>query len=546
LLRKITGRISGRLKSEGGYASIIALLIFIVGLLLVPPLLDLVGNGREITRQVYDDRISQQYAVDAGVAKAMWYIKYNIDSVPTSFSINVNNLPVSVTISQQTQADNSTNYSINATAKETVINSRINYTAAVQEIPPQPSTYLFGQAVASGLGGNISLTGGAKIYSDSGKMGNVFSGNNLILSPSGEIYGNVYARSNVSLDWSTRIEGNAVATGTITKKDSNSISGSSTPNATSQDPPALSDSDLNSIVQSVYNNTYNLAALTPGGTTYTSGLTISGQTNKHYSQMNVQGNLVLQNSNSNIVFDGQVYVTGNLNVSGSQTVTFSQPVYIGGQLVTSGSGSVAFQGAVSAGSVNLGGLVGVTFSSGLKVLGACTVGAGISTPITGSLYVGGDLSYSGATSLNITNGIYIKGNMTLSGSSQIVGPNKVVVRGNLTLSGSTQLTSAQIPYIILPPARIIPALPSGVDPSIVTLSGSSICSGVLYAPTAGFNGSGTTKMNGSLICKSVTLTSSSMIIYSTGLTGRGDLPHTDTPGTPGSPASYQLMDWSVR
>jgi hypothetical protein len=531
--------------SEGGYASIIALLIFIVGLLLVPPLLDLVGNGRETTRQVYDDRISQEYAADAGVAKAMWYIKYYNDSVPTSFSINVNNLPVSVTISKQTQADNSTNYSINATAKETIINSRINFTAAVQEIPPQPSTYVFGQAVASGLGGNVSLTGGAKILSDSGKVGNVYSGNNLTLSPSGEIYGNVYARSNVSLDWSTKIDGNAVATGTITKKDSNSISGSSSPNATSQDPPAISDSDLNSIVQSVYNSTYNLAALTPGGTTYSSGLTISGQTNKHYSQIYVQGNLVLQNSNSNVVFDGQVYVTGNLNVSGSQTVTFSQPVYIGGQLVTSGSGSVAFQGAVTAGSVNLGGSVGVTFSSGLKVLGACTVGAGISTPITGSLYVGGDLSYSGATSLNITNGIYVKGNLTLSGSSQIVGPNKVVVRGNLTLSGATQLSAAQIPYIILPPARITPALASGVNPSTVTLTGSSTCSGVLYAPTANFNGSGTTKMNGSLICKSVTLVGSSQIIYSTGLTGRGDLPHTDTPGTPGSPAEVQLQDWSI-
>ena len=119
--------LKNRLFTESGYISIIALLLLILGLFLVPTLLNFVSSGQKTTGEVYKQKISQQYAADAGVSKAMWYIKYQNSNVPSTFSINLNNKNVTVNITPTSNADNSTTYDIQSTVESTVINAQINY-----------------------------------------------------------------------------------------------------------------------------------------------------------------------------------------------------------------------------------------------------------------------------------------------------------------------------------------------------------------------------------------------------------------------------------
>jgi hypothetical protein len=545
LLNRWLKAFKNRQADQSGYALIIALIIFAVGLLLVPVLLDFVSTGRQTTRQVYENKTSEQYAADAGVAQAMWYIKYQEAAIPSSFTLNLNDKNVTVNISPVTNLDDSITYFIQSTAGSTAINAQVAYIAEVPEVPAEPDVYLFGNAVATGMGGNITLSGAAIINSDSGKNGDIFSGNNISLGGSSIIQGDVYAYSNVALTSATKIDGDAAATGTIGT--SGIVTGTRTPGAPAQTPPAITDAVLNTLVQGVYDETYDIGTMTPGGTTYSSGLTIKNVSNVHYPQIYVVGNLVLQNVNTNVAFDSQVYVTGSISFAGTQTVTFSGPVYAGGQIYTNaGSGTIIFQSTVTAGSMNLANNFGFTFNNSVRDLGNLTVGNSSTTSFGNTIYVGGNFSYGGASNLNTSHDMYIKGNLVLSNSSQIIGPQKVVVRGNLTLSGATQLSASQIPYVIVPPARITPALSPLTDPSTVTLAASATASAVLYAPTADFTASGATKLNGSIICKSATLTNSAQIIYTTGLSGRTDLPHTGNPGTPAIPAQMGLETWSIQ
>jgi predicted acyltransferase (DUF342 family) len=526
----------------------IALIIFAVGLTLVPMLLDFVGSGLQTSRQVYDKKANEQYAADAGVARAMWHIKYQNDSVPEEFSLDLNDINTVVRITSQfDEEDNITSYYINSVAGTTAINAQINYAAEIQAIPGEPETYMFQNALATGLNGNISLLGNAVINSDSGQAGNIYCGNNLNLTGSSRIEGDIYSHNNIAMEWSTTINGDAAATGTITLANQNSIMGAKTPGADPQSPPEIADSLLNPMVQAVYAETFNIPAITPAGTTYTSNLTIKNQSGVTYPSIYVQGNLTLQNVNTNLVFAGQVYVTGLITFSGTQSLRFNGPVYAGGQLTTgAGGGTVIFQDSVCAASMNLANNFQFTFNGPVKDLGAFTVGNSAGTALGSTLYVGGNFSYGGASDLNLNSNMYIKGSLTLSNGAQINGPRKVVVRGNLTLSGDTQLTADRIPFIILPPARITPTLSPLTDPATVTLANSARASAAIYAPTAVFRATGDVRLYGSIICKSASIENSSRVTYLTGLSDRTDLPHAGTPGQEGRAAKIELTDWGVQ
>jgi hypothetical protein len=544
-MNKIRLLIQARLSDQRGYAMIIALLIFALALALVPVLLNFVTNGQKTTHQVYGKKVAEQYSADAGVSQAMWYIKYQNQNVPATFTLNLNDISTAVRITSEfKQADNITSYYITSTAGSTAVSAQVDYAAAIAAIPAQDQAYMFANALSTGLAGNIALSGSAIINSDSGQLGNIFCGQTLSLDGSSSIEGNVYAHQDVALSWSTYIYGNAAASGSITAPTNNNVKGTKTTGVALQTPPQISDSVLNTMVQGVYDTTNNLAALTPSGTTYSSGLTISGKSNFTYPAIYVVGNLVMQNVNSGIIFANQVYVTGNISFAGTQSVTFKGPVYAGGQIYTgSGSGTVVFQDNVSAASMNLANSFQFNFNRRVKVTGAFTVGSSDTTTFGSTLFIGGNFQYGGSTNLNIGSDIYIGGNLVLSNSAQIVGPQKVVVRGNLTLSGATQLTAAQIPFIILPPARITPAV--STDPATVTLANSAQASAAIYAPTAVFNATGSVHLYGSIICKSATIANSARVTYLAGITGRSDLPHSGSAGQPGREAILNLSNWGV-
>jgi hypothetical protein len=537
--------------NERGDTLILALIVMILVGFLIGPLLNHMSTGLKNTREVYSARTIEQYAADAGVSQAMWYIKYQNDDIPESFTLgNVNDKAVFVSISQVPAQDESVTYTISSRAGSTTTTAVIGYTPEIEAVAEEPGEepYLYFSKGVETTSGSISVLSDARISSDSGRKGDVFSSGGVNITGSSAIEGNVYAVSNVSLGSSTTIYGNAAASGTV------STSGTVTGTRTSSVPlqsPALIDSDyLNTFVQGVYDETYNIGTMTPGGTAY-NGLTIANKSNLHYPQINVTGDLVFQNVNSNIVFDSQVYVTGNIQFkSGTQNLTFSGPVYAGGQIyVSAGDGEIRFNSKVIANSINLPGNIKFYFNDNVKDLGDLTVTTSQITAFSGSIYAGGNMAYTGGKDLTVNKDIYVKGSLTIGNSKKLIGPKKIVVRGNLTLSGDTALTAAQLPFIILPPAATTPVLSSGINPSTVSVANSSTCSAAVYAPTADFSVSGSGKLYGGIVCKSATISNSAKVVYLVGVAGRNDFysPGTEgTPGIAGSPESWGLNTWNIQ
>ncbi len=157
--------------SERGDILILALIVMVLVSLLIGPLLSHMSTGMKNSKEVYTARTAEQYAADAGVTRAMWYIKYQSEDVPESFSINnINNKTVFVNISKVTNEDESDTYSISSRAGSTTIDAQINTTAAIPEVPPTPpedSVGLFANGISALNGditfnaGNASITGDA-------------------------------------------------------------------------------------------------------------------------------------------------------------------------------------------------------------------------------------------------------------------------------------------------------------------------------------------------------------------------------------------------
>jgi hypothetical protein len=543
---------------DSGQVLILVLVVLLIGALLMGALMGLLGTGIK-TATVYENRSNTLYAADAGVQDAISQIMNQTgnNKVPTTvgqygsaptgyYYLNTTENGTAVQVKVQIRLCNSTpTYQILATA---LGNGNSSTTVTSYVAGSSTNTPLFGNAICS-LGGDISLSGGT-VVSPSGSGGaNVFAVGNVNLSGSASITGNVYATGNVGVSPGT-INGNASASGTITS--SGTVTGTKTSGSVPQSPPSYS---VSSTVQSVYNETYtNVASINnpspTGVTTYSSGLTINNNkingttfsngeiTNPIY----VNGDLNLGGSNTiPVVFDSQVYVTGNINVSGgNQTFTFSGPVYAGGYL-NSGGGTfnITFNNILTLGStlgsatsyINLGGNGSFAFNGALKDMGNFSSSASANTSFSSTIYVGGNLAYSGSsTGLNINNDVYINGSLTTSGSGgEIIGPENVVVRGSgastaFSVSGGSQLGTNQLPFIIVPPAATVPAI-SPPDPSSVQISGSGAVSALIYAPTSTFNNSGGASLFGAVVCKNSTLSGSAVITYPSGLTtSRAGLP----------------------
>jgi len=540
------------LYEEKGELLVLSLIVLVLACLLIGPLLSHVSTGIFVNNEVYGTRTLEQYSSDAGVTKALWYIKHQQEDVPGNFVLNdINGYTVTVDIEQIENEDETVTYFISSRAGSTVTDATVDYTAEIPPIPPvdpEDGVSYLGQAIATGLGGDVTVGGAAVITADSGEA-DVFAGSNLIMSGSARINGDVYARDDVDLDWSTVISGDACASGSVDT--TGTVNGTRNSGVDVENPPAITEENLDNMVQEVYDETANLGTMVAGGTPYPSGLTVKNQSNISFPRITVNGNLEFSNVNTGIVFTDQVYVTGNIYFkSGTQSLHFMGPVHAGGNVYTgSGSGTIVFHDKLFAGTMSLNAAYSFTFSGPVKCAGNLTVGNSATTSFGSTIYAGGNFSYGGASSLGISDDMYIGGALILSNSARIIGPYKVVVRGNITLSGAAALTADEIPFFIVPPASTTPAIPSGVDPATISIQNSAYASAAIYAPTASLTISGASRLYGSVICKSAAISNSAQIVYISGLNDRDDVQEPGNPGTPGIPGipeGLNLISWDIK
>jgi hypothetical protein len=73
-VRKIT--MKGLIKGQKGQALVVALIVLVIGGLILTPLLGLMGTGIK-SGQVFEQKVDETYAADAGVEDAMWHIRNN-------------------------------------------------------------------------------------------------------------------------------------------------------------------------------------------------------------------------------------------------------------------------------------------------------------------------------------------------------------------------------------------------------------------------------------------------------------------------------------
>ena len=535
---------------QSGQALIIALIFLLFVVLIITPLLILMSTTSK-NAAVYSQNTESLYSADAGVQDAIWQMKQNLSNPNTGTinNLNINGSGVIVTITPS-----GTDYLIVAkaigTRGSTTVNSLVSVSAG---------TMLFSNALSTGLGGDITLNGSSVINSNGSGGAPVFSGGSLNINGSSSITGNAFADSNITFaNSSCKINGNASAAGTVGTI--GTVSGTKTSGAGTQTPNSLSTATLNSTVQGIYNETTNIGTIVsspPGVITVSGDLTIKNGsdsngvpiTSGHVTvPVYVTGNLVLQNVNT-ITFDRQLYVNGNITFAGVQTDTFTGPVYAGGYMTSSGTESNIFNNTLTIGNVpgsstsyiNLGGSGSFAFNGNLKDMGNFYSGGSISTTFGGTIFVGGNFDYEGSSNLNINHDIYINGTLLTGGSAgAIIGPENIVVRGYgsnssgnpaVSINGSSAVGTAQLPFIIVPPAATTPAI-AGPDPALCQLTGSATVSALFYAPTTAFTNSGSASLFGAVISQTITLSGSATITYPSNLTAlRPNLPYSNGSGS---------------
>jgi hypothetical protein len=541
--------------NEQGDILVLALVMMILVSLIVGPLLNHMSTGMKNSREVYSVRTNEQYAADAGVAQAMWYIKYQNSNVPESFTVSsVNGKNAIVSISAITNQDSSVEYTISSRAGSTTTSAVIGYipeVEAVPGIPGRPSVNLFNSTVTA-LNGNVTFNAGnARI------TGDTFVNNGRIVFPSGgsnQITGNAYSAGGVT--------GRGTITGSQLVINSGSTVDSrvSHPNATTTYATksfTRPDAQMTTLKQQIYNLTYNINTPAASGSSITTPVSNKGSSSSYYhytGAVNMTGDLSFTSSNY-IVFDQQVCVGGNIIIDGNAYITFNGGVKITGQLqMTSGGGTVTFNGTLTAGSINYSNGMTLALNNNVKVLGNFNPGSGGSMNIAGTLYVGGNLTVTGGRIITACDAVYVVGDISLQNGAYIINStaaanshNKVIIaNGNISMSGGTALGNTnQIPLII-----------DLNTSATITMNQGAVCWAALYAPDSAVLLAGNAQVTGAVVAKNITLgdgSGSPGITYLSGLIARTDLqtlysdPGTpDTPGVAGSPESWGLNSWNIR
>lgn len=61
-------------RAQSGYVLVLVLVLLLLGGLIIGPLLGFMGTGLHVGREVYENKMYEIYAADAGVEEAMWYL----------------------------------------------------------------------------------------------------------------------------------------------------------------------------------------------------------------------------------------------------------------------------------------------------------------------------------------------------------------------------------------------------------------------------------------------------------------------------------------
>jgi len=217
-------------KEEKGAVLPFALIILMVGLLVVIPLLSL-GSTAMITSEVYEDRILQVYAADAGIEWAIWHIASKTTQVPIGGEVILtefqsNGLPVNVTITDLGERQYRITSSSGNPGSSTVIEADTyveampdGYTLIVGDkmfaagFTSDDDFYITGDVTLSGgsvLGGDIFAEGDVTVIGGANVIeGNVWAGGDVLFSGGTEVIGSVAAGGNLTLQSDALVHGDA-------------------------------------------------------------------------------------------------------------------------------------------------------------------------------------------------------------------------------------------------------------------------------------------------------------------------------------------------
>jgi len=499
------------IRGERGQALIIVLVLMLLGGLIIAPLLSYMSTGLWTGKVVYENRMMELYAADAGVENAIYFMKTN-PGFPTPVTVptpDVNSRTLDVNI--ETTTDPKV-YKITSTA---TANDKSTTIVAYVGFPPG----LFDQALTT-LDGDIYIENNITIGSSPDPhKGNVFA------QSTDPTKGNIVAggKTCTSLG-SPYIDGKAEATGCIG------------PNIQSYYPkePGHAPIDFQSLINTLKSTIIDPAkdeaqnvtppAEPPGTITITGNWSpAAGTYNNSY---HVTGNFSISSAGT-VTIGGTLIVDGNFFVQNNSVGVFNGPVYVKGYATISASGG-AVQNIIFNDIVRIEGHLQVipqsatrtyTFWNNVYVGGYVRLQTGpMLIDFKGNLYAGGADQYNGyvlllqGSNLTFRGIVYAKDEGTgrgptnttikcsattvnITGGGPIIGTNKVNFEG-----GNAQVT--KIPLIMSE---------QGTGQGAILLTGTADFTVYLYAPY-GEARLGGGSITGGVTAKSVYITSNSITI----------------------------------
>jgi len=145
------------IREEKGQALVLVLILLLVGGLVIAPLLDFMGTGLKVGKEVYENKMYETYAADAGVEDGLWQIKY--DRLPILFP----NPPPDGDGYDEYDYSSSWNYSLNETVNGYSVNVTIQNVWMPKDIPA-PNATTAHQIIEEG---KLIITGGPSAAAES-------------------------------------------------------------------------------------------------------------------------------------------------------------------------------------------------------------------------------------------------------------------------------------------------------------------------------------------------------------------------------------------
>ncbi len=525
---------------ERGRALALALIILGIGALLIPPFLAYTNTKLLATRAI-EEGLKEQYAADAGMEYALWHLGYGGLEVPEGGQeelpgFAVNNKAVNVTVENEGNGV----YKITsiATSGDGSTTTLISYVQIVEgEADDSVGPPVFENAVVS-LDGDVVLRGSSRVEADT----------NPGLDCGDDVSADVHANGNIVLEGYPKIDGTATATGTVSIPwgDPSYFYCEEQEGAEPLAPPDVITSTYKAEAQDVQcaecaacgdytHDNWDEPAGTYGRVHASGWMNIGDwhDTPFVFTDTVCAGtDIDIVWSQREVTFEGSVRAGRNLDIEGSQTITFEGPVCVGQDLnIQSGPGEVIFEGPVKVeGSLYIEGgrpvrfestvCVGqllrirgsgdLTFEGPVKVGGNLDIGGGRPTAFNDTVYVEGDMIVSGGEDIPLGGTAYVCGDIVMSGTG-FRGGETIVAEGDATISGSVKLNVGDIPRFI--------SLGDEVN-----FSGDTWVSAIVYAPDAHIELSGSSKVYGALVGKSVTMEGAAIVEYPPGLGDLDDLP----------------------